>query len=202
MKNILQDTKDFKIIPNNFKSSAECELISINDDNFKIKLVLIDKNEINDYNKGEIVEVFGVNNVGLIYFETTIQNKEDNILTLTLTPDYSVIQRREYSRVKLAQGKLIFKDLPEDIVKEILDISAGGIKFTCKQALSIDKTYDIQILLSNNMKIDCGLQPIRVNKNDDTYTISAKFTNLENTDRVVLIQYAFKIKMEEQNKAS
>ena len=202
MKNILQDTKDFKIIPNNFKSSAECELLSINEDNFKIKLILIDENEINDYKKGEVVEVFGVNNVGLIYFETTVQDKKDTVLTLTLTPDYSVIQRREYSRVKLDQGKLIFKDLPEDIVKEILDISAGGIKFTCKQALSIDKVYDIQILLSNNMKIDCSLQPIRIHENDNIFTISAKFTNLENTDRVVLIQHAFKIKMEEQNKTN
>ncbi len=200
MKNILETTKDFKIIPNNFKSSGEFEVVSISNNDFKVKLILADKEEYKDYSKGENVEVFGINNVGLVYFETSILERKENILTLAITQDYSIIQRREYSRVKLSQGRLVFKDLPENFVEKIEDVSAGGIKFICREELSIDKIYEAEIDLSNNMKINCSMQPIRITESNDKYAISARFNNLEDVDRVVLVQYAFKIKMENQNK--
>ena len=54
------------------------------------------------------------------------------------------------------------------------------------------------------MKIECALSPIRVvetlYQDIKAYVISGKFVNLENADRIVLVQYAFKTKMEEQNK--
>ena len=54
------------------------------------------------------------------------------------------------------------------------------------------------------MKIECALSPIRISEtifeDKKAYLISGKFVDLENADRIVLVQYAFKIKMEEQNK--
>ena len=70
--------------------------------------------------------------------------------------------------------------------------------------LELEKYYDTSIKLSNNMNIECALAPIRIKEidydNKKAYLISGKFVNLDNADRIVLIQYAFKIKMEEQNK--
>ena len=201
MKDLIESVKDFKIIPANFKSAGAFELINTDNDKIKAKLVLIDEAELNDYKVNSSVEVFGVNNVGLVYFETKIISRDKNIIELALTQDYSIIQRREYSRVNLKQGKIEFKDLAQDIVKDVLDISAGGIRLVLAQSLDTDKIYDIEIQLSNNMRIECSLKPIRVQENDNkTFTISGKFVNLENMDRIVLVQYAFKIKMEEQNK--
>ena len=202
MKNILESTKDFKIIPDNFKSAGEFKILSINEEEFKVQLTLTDKSELDDYKVGNNVEIFGVNDFGLIYFETTIIGKNDFVLTLSISQDYSVIQRREYSRVKLNQGQLIFNDMAENIVDSVEDISAGGIKFISNEQLSIDKTYDVKVILSNNMTINCGLQPVRITNNDNKYVVSARFNNLENVDRVVLVQYAFKIKMEEQSKGN
>jgi len=202
MKNILGTIKDFKIIPNNFKSAGEFELISNDENEFKIKLNLLDKTELEDYKAGGSVEIFGVNNVGLIYFETTILKKEDDILTLAMTSDYSVIQRREYSRVNLEQGRIVLKDMADNFIQTVEDISAGGVKLICNQPLSLDKAYEAEVILSNNMKIDCSIQPVRVVENGGKYIISCKFINLENVDRIVLVQYAFKIKMEEQNRAN
>ena len=164
----------------------------------------MDESELIDYSIGSTVEVFGVNDVGLVYFETKIQDRVDKKITLKTTNDFSIIQRREYSRVGLNQGSFIFKDKAPDFVLAVEDISAGGIRFITKEQLEIDKHYDIEVVLSNNMKINCSLQPIRINKtnynNNNAFSISGKFTNLENVDRIVLVQYAFKIKMEEQNK--
>ena len=204
MKELLKTAKDFKIIPSNFKSSGALDVIEITDEEIKAQLILIDEAELNDYPSGSNVEIFGVNQLGLVYFETKIISREKNIISLALTPDYSIIQRREYSRVGLNQGGVIFKDLSADAIVEIEDISAGGIKLISKIPLELDKYYDIEIKLSNNMTIECALSPIRIkeveHKNEKAYSISGKFVNLENADRIVLVQYAFRIKMEEQNK--
>jgi len=204
MKNLLQTTKDFKIIPDNFKSSGAFNLLSADDNEIKAELILLDEKEADDYKTGDNVEIFGVNNVGLVYFETKILSKEDKVLTLAATNDYSLIQRREYSRVGLNQGKVIFKDMAPDFISHVEDISAGGIKFICTAPLELDRDYSISIELSNNMNIECALQPIRITEttyeNKKAYTVSGKFIDLENVDRIVLVQYAFKIKMEEQNK--
>jgi c-di-GMP-binding flagellar brake protein YcgR len=200
MKELLKTAKDFKIIPNNFKSSACLNLLSVQDNFFEAELVLFDDKELSDYNPNSTVEIFGVNSVGLVYFETKIISKNGKVLTLEMTSDYSVIQRREYSRVGLNQGKVVFKDMPENFVVDVCDISAGGIKFITNQPLDIDKHYEISIFLSNNMKIDCKLQIIRLAEEDKKYIVSGKFVDLDNSDRIILVQYAFRIKIEEQSK--
>ena len=201
MYNIIQKAKNFKIIPNNFRSSGAFEVVNLDEDKMDVKLILSEDNDKKDYIPGENVEVFGVYEVGLIYFETKIIDRKDDIVTLNLTQDYSIIQRREYSRVGLEHGKILFKDLSPDLVLKIDDISAGGLKILTNQPLELDKHYSIQISLSNNMNIECALQPIRIKElGDKTYSISGKFVDLENVDRIVLVQYAFKIKMEEQSK--
>ncbi len=204
MKELLQNAKDFKIIPGNFKSSGEFEVISVEDDEINAKLRLLDDSELQDYSVGSKVEVFGVNPLGLIYFESSVLKKDGYNVALAISSDYSIIQRREYSRVNLNQGEVIFKDSTPDLILKIEDISAGGIKIITSEALEIDKHYDIEINLSTNMKIECSLAPIRIKEcefeNKKAYAISGKFVDLENADRIVLVQYAFKIKMEEQNK--
>ena len=203
MKELIKTLRDFKIIPNNFKSSGTFELVNTDDSSMTVKLLLIEKDELKDYEPNTNVEIFAVNNVGLIYFETKILERNEDILKLALTEDYSIIQRREYSRVGLKQGNIEFKDIAQ-IIEKIENISAGGAKLIAKEPLELDKEYAIEITLSNNMKINCDLKPIRIQKTEykgqDMYMISGKFINLENIDRIVLVQYTFKIKMEEQNK--
>ena len=165
---------------------------------------MIDDKELADYQEGSSVEVFGANSLGLIYFETKILKRENKTITLAITPDYSLIQRREYSRVGLTKGNIEFKDFSPNSILKVEDISAGGIKLILDTPLELEKYYDTSIKLSNNMNIECALAPIRIKEidydNKKAYLISGKFVNLDNADRIVLIQYAFKIKMEEQNK--
>jgi hypothetical protein len=111
MKELINSAKDFKIIPSNFKSSGALNIIDITDEEIKAELNLIDDTEVNDYSVGSNVEIFGVNSLGLIYFETKVIARDDFKITLAMTPDYSMIQRREYSRVNLNQGNIIFKDI-------------------------------------------------------------------------------------------
>lgn len=198
MKELIESTKEFKIIPNNFKSASTFSLLSVDDNVIRAKLTLLDDTDLKDYSKNSGVEIFGVNNSGLVYFETKILSRENDIIELATTSDYSIIQRREYSRVDLKQGTIVFQDAGDDLTANILDISAGGAKIITNKPLEINKYYEVEICLPNNMRINCAFSPIRINENDNTYTISGKFTDLENVDRIVLIQYAFRIKLEEE----
>jgi len=204
MKKLIESTKDFKIIPNNFKSAGAFNLVEVNDNEIVANLSLVDESELEDYKEGENVEIFAVNNVGLIYFETKILKRDNLKIHLALSEDFSIIQRREYSRVGLKQGNIIFNDISDNVVLETQDISAGGLRLITNIPLELDKEYSIEISLSGNMKIDCMLKPIRVEETTynqkKAYIVSGKFSELENMDRIVLVQYAFKIKMEEQNK--
>ncbi|MBR1617448.1 PilZ domain-containing protein [bacterium] len=204
MKELINSIKDFKIIPYNHKSSVSFELIDVDDNIIKIRLIPDEDFNLDDYTPSSNVEVFGVNDVGLVYFETKILSKNDVVLELATTQDFSIIQRREYSRVGMKQGTILFKDLGEDFILNVEDISAGGMKFIAKSELELDREYALEIDLPNNMIINCSLKPIRIRttryENKDAYVVSGKFVNLENVDRIVLVQYAFKIKMEEQNK--
>lgn len=200
MKKILSVTKDFKIIPENFKNAGELEILEITNDYIKATVLLESKQHIEDYSEGVNVEVFGANDLGLIYFETKVLKREDKVIYIKTVNDYSIIQRREYSRVLLKRGHVNFVDLAEDTVVDIEDISAGGIKFLSKEKLLLENQYQIEICLSNNMKINCSFQPARIDAVGNNYYISGKFIDMENLDRIVLVQYVFKIKMEEQNK--
>lgn len=178
MKDLINSAKDFKIIPNNFKSSGAFEVLGIENDEIKTKLILLDEKELEDYPVNSTVEVFGVNKLGLIYFETKIIKRDGFKMTLALTQDYSIIQRREYSRVGLNQGTITFKDMAPDTILNIDDISAGGVKFISSQPLELDKYYDIEIKLSSNMNIECALSPIRITqtqfKDQNAYIVSGK----------------------------
>jgi len=204
MKDVILGSKDFKIIPNNFKSAGSFNIINVDDEKIEAELLLISEDEKEDYTEGSSVEVFGVNSAGLVYFETKILKIDGFHITLKMMQDYSIIQRREYSRVDFEHGKVVFKDKASDFIKEILDISAGGIKILTTEALELDKHYAIEIFLANNMRIECSMQPIRIQETKtetgNKYIISGKFVDLENVDRIVLVQYAFKIKMEQQNR--
>ena len=151
MKDLLNKTSDFKIIPSNFKSAGMFDVIEIQDDFIKGEVVLLDDSELDDYKLDSDVEVFGVNDIGLVYFETKILEKEGNIIKLSNVDDYSIIQRREYTRVNMPLLKMTFKDIEQDCLIKIDDISAGGIKLTLNRALEIEKFYDIELILSNNM---------------------------------------------------
>ncbi len=201
MRELIETVKDFKIIPENFLSATSFDVIKADDEIIEAHLNQIKPEELADYKIGSNVEVFGVNSLGLVYFETKIINKDNENITLSSTNDYSLIQRREYSRVNLNKGEIIFNDECGDIIKKVEDISAGGIKLISKIPLEQDKEYKITIRLSNNLNINCTLVPIRIKEKDkDAYIVSGKFSNLHNADRTILVQYAFKIKMEEQNK--
>ena len=62
-----------------------------------------------------------------------------------------------------------------------------------------EKLKDIK--LNDEIEVNCKYQLIRVEKLDDgTYTISGRFTNLSNVDKMSLVHFCMKKSMENDNK--
>ncbi len=202
MKDLIEKIKDFKIVPDKFRSSTTFNIKNFFDDYFEIELLKLTDSELEDYVAGASVEVFGSGKDGLIYFVTDITDKNGNILKVKYPEDFKDIQRREYSRVSFS-GSIKFVGMPEVQTKSV-DISAGGLKFLSSKELEEGRGYDVVLNLNNKLEIKCAVEPIRVRKSDEydekMYLVSGKFLNIESVDRIALIQYTFRILLESENK--
>lgn len=193
MREVIEKAKDFKIVPEKFRSATTFDIKELKENFFSIELKDIGEEELKDYVKGAEVEIFGLGAQGLIYFTAIISEKDGYNLEILYPEKYKDIQRREYSRVAF-DGDIIFEDL--DVQTSPIDISAGGMKFMSDKDFETEKTYNVTIRLKNNPEIKCSFSPIRTEKKDDNYVISGKFKNIESVDRVALIQYTFKVLVE------
>lgn len=205
MKQIIENGRDFKIIPQNFQSATVFEVKSIKDDCFEAELSFVNEDELKDYFNNEEVEIFGSCEDGLVYFVTEILDRNGKTLTIKLPKSHKSIQRREYSRIDF-NGKVEFQNCANMTVVA-KDLSAGGVRVLTDTSLEIGKEYPITIYLSNNMAINTTIQPIRISESDqktesgkDMLMVSGRFKNIESVDRIALVQYSFKALMEAENK--
>ena len=79
------------------------------------------------------------------------------------------------------------------------DVSAGGMKFKCAEAINIDAEYRITLPLSSVQCVECVFHPIRIEKGAE-YTVSGRFSYLSERDKMVLTQYCAKRSIEIRNK--
>jgi len=199
MKNLIKKVKGFKIIPEKFKSSTIFDVEEFFDNDFSIKLYQTEEMDINDYIVNNEVEIFGLGEEGLIYFISSITDKNDKELKIKYPESYKSIQRRESSRVDF-KGTLELVDFKEAIIEPI-DISAGGLKFFSDANLENEKTYQVKLKLNNNININSDIEILKTfNKQETANDIRAKFVNINSTDRIALIQYSFQILLENENK--
>ena len=199
----LKEIKNLKIVPEKYESSTIFDVIETVDGKVKIKLPLASEFELKDYLENQTVEMFGLSKTGLVYFTSEILNKEGNELFIKYPENFKQIQRRKYSRVPY-DGKLEVKE-KENIAIKTEDISAGGLKFTSDTPFMVGDEYEIRVELSNNLVINCTMQPIRVEETEDLnllpYAVSAKFKKIRSIDRIALMQYSLRLISEFENKS-
>lgn len=197
MRNYIQKQKEFKIIPKDIKGATRCSVVDVCDGSFEIELKTDENYHIN-----ETVELFSITPQGLLYFETLISEVNQNKVKLLFPIAHKFLQRREYSRVDFSKNIFLKeKDSDKNIKSSILDISAGGMKISSFDELSLSKDYNVKVEIDRSIQIDCLFQPIRIEAdNINGYTVSGRFKLLKNIDRISLVQFCFKKQMENQNK--
>lgn len=196
MRELIKEEQLVTIVPQDFKNSNKGKVLNVSSDGFKMELKYEPKGLIQNH----ICDFYSLTDNGYLYFESYIQNLENNVITIANPVKHRFLQRRKFTRIKFVENlELVYDDISHKV--RSLDLSAGGMKLCTEENVDIEKEYKVTINLGNDQEIKCKYQLIRVEKGDNgLYTISGKFSQLSNIDRMTLVQYCMKKDMENMNK--
>ena len=196
MRELVKKEQLVTIVPQDFKNSNKGRVVAVSMEGFRMELKYKPEGLI----KNHICDFYSLTDNGYLYFESYIQNIENNVITIANPVKHRFLQRRKFTRIKYMEDiELIYNDIVHKV--RTLDLSAGGMKLRTEENIDIEKEYRVTLRLSNEQEVKCKYQLIRVEKGDNgLYTISGRFTNLSNIDKMTLIQFCMKKDMENQNK--
>ena len=196
MRELIKKEQIVTVVPQDFKNSNKGRVLDVNLNGFRMELKYKPEGLI----KNHICDFYSLTDNGYLYFESYVQDLENNVITIANPVKHRFLQRRKFTRIKFIEDlELIFEDTVHKV--RTLDLSAGGMKLQTKENVDIEKEYKVCIKLGNEQEIKCKYQLIRVEKGDNgLYTISGRFSNLSNIDKMTLIQFCMKKDMENMNK--
>ena len=196
MRELVKKNQLVTIVPQDFKNTNKGKVTDVSMDGFKMEL----KYKPEGLMLNHICDFYSLTDNGYLYFESYIQGLDNNVITIANPVKHRFLQRRKFTRIKFVEDlELVCGDLVHKV--KTLDLSAGGMKLQTQDNIDIEKEYKVQIKLSNEQEVNCKYQLIRVEKGDNgLYTISGRFTQLSNVDKMTLIQYCMQKEMESQNK--
>lgn len=196
MRELIKKEQLVTVVPQDFKNSNKGRVLDVDMDGFRMELKYKPEGLI----KNHVCDFYSLTDNGYLYFESYIQNLENNVITIANPVKHRFLQRRKFTRIKFMEDlELVFNDTVHKV--RTLDLSAGGMKLRTEENIDIEKEYKVTLHLSNEQEVKCKYQLIRVEKGDNgLYTISGRFTNLSNIDKMTLIQFCMKKDMENMNK--
>ena len=196
MRELVKNEQIVTIVPQDFKKTNRGSVVDVSMEGFKMKLQYKPEGLMVNH----ICDFYSLTDNGYLYFESYIQALENNVITIANPIKHRFLQRRKFTRIKFLEDLILTcGDISHNV--RTLDISAGGMKITTTENIDIEKEYDVSIKLSDEQEIKCRYQLIRVEKGDTgKYTISGRFTHLNNIDKMTLVQFCMKKDMESINK--
>lgn len=196
MIELLKKEQSINVVPFDFKSAGKGKVLETKQNNFLIELNFPPENIIKDKKS----EFYSHTENGILYFESKITNIEGKVLTVENPIKHRFLQRRQFTRIKFLQ-EMDFSFDKKTFCVNSLDLSAGGMKIQSKESLDIDKKYEVKINLSSENQVNCLFEPIRIEKDDKgLYTVSGRFQNLSNIDKMTLVQLCMKKNLENISK--
>lgn len=196
MRELISKSKEFKILPKDISGATKCVVKEAIDEDFEVELATSEK-----YNQGEVVELFSITPQGILYFETEIKSVNGKDVKIAYPNEHKLLQRREYTRIDFAKNIFLITKDSKEIKATTTDLSAGGMKLTTASQLELSEVYSIDLNLDKSTLIKVSFQPIRVETDNLMgYTVSGRFKNIKNIDRISLVQFCFRKQMENQNK--
>ena len=198
MRELIKDNQIVTIVPQDFKKTNKGKVLEVSSYGFRMELKFKPEGLMINH----ICDFYSFTDNGYLYFESYIQNLENNVITIANPVKHRFLQRRKFTRIKFIEDLTLTCGEVSHKVRT-LDLSAGGMKLRTEENIDMDKDYDVSIKLSDEQVINCKYQLIRVEKGDSgLYTISGRFICLSNIDKMTLVQFCMKKDMENLNKSS
>lgn len=196
MRELLKKNQIVTIVPHDFKDTNKGQITEVSMEGFKMKLKYVPKGLIQKH----ICDFYSLTDNGYLYFESYIRELDGNVVSIANPKKHRFLQRRKFTRIKFLEDLQLEH---EGTVHKVhtLDLSAGGMKLKTTENINIEYEYNVTIKLNDEIEVNCKYQLIRVEKLDNgTYTISGRFTNLSNVDKMSLVHFCMKKSMENDNK--
>ena len=196
MRELVKKEQIVTIVPQDFKKTNKGSVLDVSMDGFRMKL----KYKPDGLLVNHICDFYSITDNGYLYFESYIQALENNVITIANPVKHRFLQRRKFTRIKFIEDLVLTcGDISHKV--RTLDLSAGGMKLQTSDNINMDNEYHVTIKLSDEQEVKCRYQLIRVEKGDNgLYTISGRFTHLNNIDKMTLVQFCMKKDMESLNK--
>lgn len=196
MRELIKKEQLVTIVPQDFKNSNKGRVLDVDMEGFRMELKYKPEGLI----KNHVCDFYSLTDNGYLYFESYIQNLENNVITIANPVKHRFLQRRKFTRIKFIEDlELTLGDVSHKV--RTLDLSAGGMKLQTSENIDMGQEYKVSVKLSEDQYIKCRYQLIRMEKGDNgLYTISGRFVNLSNIDKMTLIQFCMKKDMENKNK--
>ena len=196
MRELVKKEQLVTIVPQDFKMTNKGTVLDVSMEGFRMKL----QYKPDGLMINHICDFYSMTDNGYLYFESYIQALDNNVITIANPVKHRFLQRRKFTRIKFLEDLVLtYDDISHNV--KTLDLSAGGMKIRTEDNIDMDKEYRVTIKLSDEQEIKCRYQLIRVEKGDNgLYTISGRFTHLNNIDKMTLVQFCMKKDMESTNK--
>lgn len=196
MSQLLEKEQMLSIVPQNFNISNKGKVTDIQDRFFSLELA----QEPKGIEPKKMMEFYSQTKNGMLYFISAATEINGNNLKISMPIKHRFLQRRAFTRIKFIQDMNL--ELNDKIYKiTSINLSAGGMKLITNESLNIDSEYNLCIKLLDENYARCQYQPIKIEK-DETgdYTLSGRFKNLVNTDRMKLMQFCMRKDIENANR--
>lgn len=184
---ILKENMNIKIVPEEIDNTFETKIIKIDDTSIYFDL------GANVMTVGSVFDAYAFSDNGIAFFSAKIDKIDGNVAQISNEVKPELLQRRQYARIKLDEDVTIREESSDTKIEGwMIDISVGGLKMHVKQPLEVNKKYVLDINLDNNI-MALAFKPISFVKDmENLYTMSARFENIQNTDKITLVQYCYK----------
>lgn len=196
MNELLEKEQEISIVPKNLQHANKGIIKQISDKHFEIEVLHKPEGIV----IGHMIEFYSQTKNGVLFFSTSVSEIEGNTLTVSLPRKHRFLQRRAFTRIKFPQ-EIPCRLNDNSYTVNSVDLSAGGMKFYVKELLDINSEYDLGIKLFKGQEVRCKFEPIRIEKNDsNSYTVSGRFNDLSNIEKMTLIQFCMRKNMESINR--
>mgnify|MGYP001149619070 CR=1 FL=1 len=195
MRELIEKNQRITMVPFDFKNANKGLITEVTPEGFTLELDY----EPDGILKSNYCEFYTTTKNGILYFDSYAKDINGKTLKIANPAKHKFLQRRKFTRIKFVHDlEMSSGDISHKITT--LDISAGGMKFKTKENFNIELDYNVTLPLSDEQNVECVFSPIRIEKNNDGYTLSGEFKYSDNMKKMTLIQYCSKRSIEIENK--
>ena len=123
MRELIKDNQLVTIVPQDFKKTNKGRVLEVSPEGFRMEL----KYKPDGLIVNHICDFYSFTDNGYLYFESYIQNLENNVITIANPVKHRFLQRRKFTRIKFIEDLELTNG---DVVHKIRTLDQGPLRLS------------------------------------------------------------------------